>query len=284
MTVVKVCGLRELPHMLAAAEAGADLLGMAFVPGVRRQVTPEHAREMARAFRETRGAQDPPASDAEKRIERDYGISLSALHHPGAPDLRHAHQNLVGGDLGISLGAGFALLWVKGCALVGLFADQPASDVNEIADAVGLDAVQLCGNEPPDYWAQIERPILKVVHVPDVPEGDAAARRSAVAALDERLRLVGEAGHLAMLDRKSGGQPGGTGQTFDWTIARELAAVGHRFLLAGGLTPENVGRGVESVAPFGVDVSSGVETDGVKDIEKIRAFVEAARGSEAKHV
>jgi phosphoribosylanthranilate isomerase len=251
VTVVKVCGLRELPHMLAAADAGADLLGINFVPGARRQVTPEQGREMARAFRETHVASGPLTQNEESRVAR---------------------------DLGASLGAGLALL-------VGLFADQPASEVNQVAEAVGLDAVQLCGDEPPEYWARIERPILKVVPVIGAPEGSGARRDAFLAALDERLRAVADAGHLAILDRRSEtpGDWGGTGHTFDWTIARDLAAAGHRFLLAGGLNPENVGAAIETVAPFGVDVSSGVETDGVKDVERIRAFVEAARGSEARH-
>ena len=69
---------------------------------------------------------------------------------------------------------------------------------------------------------------------------------------------------------------GGTGRTFDWTIAARVAGR-HELLLAGGLTPQNVGRAVETVAPWGVDVSSGVETDGVKDHSKIRAFIKNAK-------
>ena len=92
------------------------------------------------------------------------------------------------------------------------------------------------------------------------------------------MQEVADAGGLALLDRASSKQPGGMGQTFDWSVARELARRGHRFLLAGGLTPDNVADAVDAVRPHGVDVSSGVETDGVKDAGKIRAFVTAARG------
>jgi phosphoribosylanthranilate isomerase len=72
-------------------------------------------------------------------------------------------------------------------------------------------------------------------------------------------------------------QPGGMGETLDWSIAREMADRGHHFLLAGGLTPENIGQAIEATQPYGVDVSSGVETDGMKDIAKIQAFITEAR-------
>ena len=220
MTVVKVCGVKELAPMLAAAAAGADMVGVNFVPGVRRRVEPSYAREMVARFRAS--------------------SSRSVL-------------------------------------VVGLFADQPADEVARIAEQVGVDRVQLCGHEDPDVWRQVGFPFLKSVHVPDMPD-DAVAREEAVRSLDERLREVADAGGMGLLDRASSKQPGGMGQTFDWSVARELARRGHRFLLAGGLTPDNVADAVDAVRPHGVDVSSGVETDGVKDAAKIRAFVSAARG------
>ena len=70
---------------------------------------------------------------------------------------------------------------------------------------------------------------------------------------------------------------GGTGQVFDWQIAAEVARLGHSFLLAGGLTPDNVVRAITLVHPWGVDVSSGVETAGSKDPDKIREFIRNAK-------
>jgi phosphoribosylanthranilate isomerase len=79
------------------------------------------------------------------------------------------------------------------------------------------------------------------------------------------------------LDRRVEGLQGGTGQSFDWSIAAGLSQRGHTFLLAGGLTPDNVAQAIATVQPWGVDVSSGVETGGVKDHQKIRAFIRNAR-------
>jgi phosphoribosylanthranilate isomerase len=161
--------------------------------------------------------------------------------------------------------------------IVGLFADQPVEHVNAVARQVGLDMVQLCGSEPPEYWARVEPLIIKVVHVPPSPSGDTDDRYALMETVEAKLQTIDDAGHTALLDSQSPVQPGGTGQTFDWGIAWELADRGNRFILAGGLTPENVAAAIEAVGPWGVDVSTGVETEGAKDTGKIRSFISAAR-------
>ena len=93
-----------------------------------------------------------------------------------------------------------------------------------------------------------------------------------------RVAEVVERGHVAQLDSHQPGALGGTGHTFDWSIAREVAKH-HDFLLAGGLDPDNVREAIEKVGPWGVDVSSGVETGGVKDVEKIAAFAAQVRAA-----
>ena len=158
--------------------------------------------------------------------------------------------------------------------VVGLFADQPPDEVSGIAGRCGLDMVQLCGAESLEYCEAMEVPVIKVLHVP----GDATAKDS-VGGLYDKAAALGERGHWVTLDSKMEGLQGGTGRSFDWDIARELSQRGLSFLLAGGLTPENVGSAVDRVRPWGLDVSSGVETDGAKDSEKIRAFIRAARAA-----
>ncbi|MBM3945757.1 MAG: phosphoribosylanthranilate isomerase, partial [SAR202 cluster bacterium] len=193
-----------------------------------------------------------------------------------------------------------------GPKLVGLFADQPLDEVNGIVDACGLDYAQLCGDEPPEYWKQVAVPIIKQIKVHSSPsplegvgqsplplreraygprrvgahrgEGEATPE-DVDAILEHTLRRVEEvlaAGHKALLDSYEPGHLGGTGRTFDWAVARRIAQR-HDIVLAGGLTPDNVGEAIAAVRPWGVDVSSGVETGGVKDDAKIRAFAAAVR-------
>ena len=162
-----------------------------------------------------------------------------------------------------------------GPRLVGVFADQPTDDINRIVDLCGLDLTQLCGDEDPEHWRSINVPIIKQVKV-----RDDWPREKAVADATRRASYVLSKGHMVILDRYEAGAHGGTGRSFDWGIARYVSRC-HDFLMAGGLTPGNVGRAIEEASPWGVDVSSGVETDGVKDPMKVRQFAEAVRQADA---
>jgi phosphoribosylanthranilate isomerase len=154
--------------------------------------------------------------------------------------------------------------------VVGLFADQSLEEVNRVINACQLDLVQLCGQEALEYCGQVEAEVIKVLHIPDPEDAD-------VSTLADSLQSFRQAGHLVTLDRLVEGLQGGTGQSFDWGIAAQLSQNGHEFLLAGGLTPDNVTQAISAVTPWGVDVSSGVETGGVKDSDKIKAFVRNAK-------
>jgi phosphoribosylanthranilate isomerase len=147
-------------------------------------------------------------------------------------------------------------------ALVGVFIDQDPDEVWQIADFVGLDLVQLHGSETPGFDAGF--PVLKVLKVRDgqVPSADGWP-------------------DPVMLDSWSADQRGGTGRTWDWERARTLLSA-RRVFIAGGLEPGNVGKVVSAFKPYGVDVSSGVESAvRVKDPDKVRAFVHAVRLAEA---
>ena len=166
---------------------------------------------------------------------------------------------------------------VLGPKLVGIFADQPLEEVNRILAQCGLDMAQLSGQEPLDYALHVERPTIKAIHVPtDQP------RDLMVDLLHRMLEAMESDDILPLLDPHVDDAPGGTGASFDWAIAQELAPR-HRFLLAGGLSPENVAQAVQQVQPWGVDVSSGVEPDGLKDPEKIRSFIQNARVVQEGH-
>ena len=158
--------------------------------------------------------------------------------------------------------------------VVGVFVNSPVDEVNRTAAYCLLDRVQLSGNEDGDYCRRIERPLIKVVHVAATTEADHILEE-----LEALRRLVLENEPIYMLDTKTGGAFGGSGQVFDWRLAAAAAA---RFLvvIAGGLSPANVGRLIEQVRPWAVDVSSGVETNGHKDAAKIREFIEAVNNAD----
>lgn len=154
-----------------------------------------------------------------------------------------------------------------GPRLVGLFRNQPLEWVSEVIEACCLDIAQLNGEETQDYGKSLRVPVLRQVRVKpsDTPE---TVRVRALRALD--------AGEIVLLDRDDPRVPGGGGVVFDWSAAEGVASL-EKVLLAGGLTPSNVGAALGRLSPWGVDISSGVETDGQKDPEKIRAFIRAVR-------
>lgn len=143
---------------------------------------------------------------------------------------------------------------------VGVFVNQPAQYINGVASLVGLTAVQLHGDETPAFAADIRRPVIKAIALGEGKGADAA--RIWV----DRFTLL--------LDADDPQTRGGTGRTIDWAQAAALAAA-RRVVLAGGLTPDNVGDAIRTVRPFGIDVSSGVETrPGVKDHGRMKALFE----------
>jgi phosphoribosylanthranilate isomerase len=214
---VKICGLREEEHVIAAAEAGADYIGLVFAAS-KRQVSQSRARELVEVLKE-----------CSRRPQ-----------------------------------------------VVGVFVNEPTAVVNQAADYCGLDAVQLSGNEDAAYARLVERPVICTVHVAatmTAKDVDEAICKS------DDLR---DSSGLVLLDTGVREAFGGTGLTFDWDIARDVS-LRHQVLIAGGLTPANVGQLISYVRPFGVDVSSGVERDGRKDASLIRAFVREARKAEQEN-
>lgn len=163
--------------------------------------------------------------------------------------------------------AGYLALAEQGQAvpdLVGVFVNEESQRINELAEELGLHFVQLHGTESPEFCASLQRPVIKALPV------------RGPRALEEAHRYATVAWRL-LLDTPSASY-GGSGLTHDWELARTIAAE-LPVLLAGGLTPANVAEAIATVRPWGVDVSSGVESNGEKDPGKIRAFIEAVRQS-----
>jgi phosphoribosylanthranilate isomerase len=159
--------------------------------------------------------------------------------------------------------------------VVGVFVNTPAPTARKIADSCRLDWVQLSGDEPWEYCLELARPVIKVIRVTRNYRPEQAC-----ADLAYGTKLLSGQKHIFLLDSNAREKYGGTGLTFDWNLARPIA---ERFpvLIAGGLSPGNVGRAIKFIKPWGVDVSTGVETKGIKDIKKIINFIEAVRKADA---
>jgi len=166
---------------------------------------------------------------------------------------------------------------------VGVFVDATVEEMNRVAAHAGLKAIQMHGSEPPEYIDQVQLPVIKAFRIkgPDDLARLPAYRKAAGILLDPYVE----------------GQAGGTGQTLDWTLVRwaaqalknagvELAGPDEpltpgrpKLILAGGLTPQNVDEAIKQAEPAGVDVSSGVETNGEKDLNKIYDFLDMVKGA-----
>lgn len=154
--------------------------------------------------------------------------------------------------------------------VVGVFVNESVNEMNRLTDSVGLDYIQLSGDEPAEIQCALNRPVIRALRLP-TGMTPAEARNLAEEYLDCPTPAM-----ALLLDTHVTGSYGGNGIPGDWNIARGLAER-YPVLLAGGLRPETVDEAIRTVRPFGVDVSSGVETDGAKDASKITQFIAAAR-------
>jgi phosphoribosylanthranilate isomerase len=195
---VKICGITRPEDALHAESAGADALGLNFVPGTKRFISLERAREIVRAL---------------------------------GPFV----------------------------ARVGVFQNASLETVLETVQTVGLNVVQLHGQESDAFALEVERivPVVRAVKLePGMPF------------------VLPEVGSAFLID----GPDPGSGQLADWSRLEASNLAGRRWLLAGGLTPENVAQAISRLRPWGVDLSSGVEsTPGIKDPTKVTAFIRAAK-------
>ena len=156
--------------------------------------------------------------------------------------------------------------------VVGVFVNAPVFQVNEIADFCALDVVQLSGDESWEYCCRITNPVIKAIRIGRQSLEDLYTELSTAS------KLLTEHRFITLLDSQIEGKYGGTGESFNWNLAQQIAS-NFPVIIAGGLTPANVGQLVREVQPCGVDVSTGVESNGLKDTSKIRAFVKAVRST-----
>ena len=150
--------------------------------------------------------------------------------------------------------------------IVAVVADRAAEELIELRRVTGIDWFQLHGSEPPKLMAELGPHAYKALRIADANDVAVAARFP---------------GELLLTDAKVSGVLGGSGTRFDWSLVRDLAR-DRKLILAGGLMPDNVAEAIAQVAPFGVDVASGVELQGEprrKDPDKVGRFIAAARAA-----
>ncbi len=177
-------------------------------------------------------------------------------------------------EMAVSIADGVRSRRAQAPALVGVFVNEPVDRIAEICERLDLAAVQCHGDETPEVIAAVGRPVVKALRLSSAANLD-DARRAA-----ERYLAAAVPAIALLVDSHVPGHYGGTGTRGNWDITARLAEE-YPVILAGGLCPETVMAAIETVLPLGVDVSSGVETGGIKDHDKIRSFVGAARRADA---
>ncbi len=217
MTRIKICGIKNEEQALAAAEAGADFIGLVFAQSPR-QVTPARAEKIVTELKNKKASVE----------------------------------------------------------VVGVFVNAHVGTVNRTAERCNLDWVQMSGDEPWEYCRELAHPVIQVIRVSRNNKPEQVCRDLAYG-----TKLLKKQRHIYLIDSNVSDRYGGTGKKFDWKLAVPIARE-FSVIIAGGLKPDNVGEAIKVISPWGVDVSSGVETKGVKDMEKVSKFIEAVRGADER--
>ena len=248
--IIKTCGMKKESDVSVALQAGANLLGVIFAKSPRT-ATVEEAKAIVQTVR--------------KYGERSSSINFSneiATVRRDLPTSKIWYSRLLESIRKTTL---------RKPLVVGVFQDQSVDEINRIVSETGIDIVQLHGDESPDIIDSINAPCIKVLHVAPTTS-DLKTNFE-----DDLKRQVnnfsGKAIALLLDSRIPGSKGGGTGNTFDWSLASKLD--GCPVMLAGGLSPTNVKDAVNTEGVAGVDVSSGIESaPGIKDEILLKSFIQ----------
>ncbi|ORZ21646.1 indole-3-glycerol phosphate synthase-domain-containing protein [Absidia repens] len=254
--LVKICGIGSVEAAMEAADAGADFIGLIFAKKSRRCVSLGLARDIVKAV-------------------HDRATSISA------PTIYSKNNSTIPSEDWFDLHRHLLERRPRKPLVVGVFLNQSVEYMNHVATTVGLDLIQLHGTEPVEVAIFLPVPVLKAFLIDDDVY------------LPRLIPSMTQPGyhHAVLLDAKVTTLPrdrqGGLGVTFDWTLARKLishprstSSDDFPVFLAGGLDATNVVKALAYVKPWVVDVSSGVETDGEKDLIKIRSFVHLVKNTD----
>ncbi len=155
--------------------------------------------------------------------------------------------------------------------IAGVFVNTPVARVNQNAKYCRLDYVQISGDENWDYCKDIELPLIKVIHITG-----AHTPNKVLCEIEKGYNSHFKHNPICLLDTGTHDSYGGTGKTFDWSIIGEISSR-YPVMVAGGLRADNVSQLIKIARPWGVDVSTGVETNGHKDRGRIASFIKTVR-------
>lgn len=282
--LVKICGITTEDEAWSATDAGADMLGLMFVPSSKRHVSLERAQKISAAVHRARLSQPLAQLSGCDDVANEHWFAAHARRLSAAVSLPDSCTRPL---------------------LVGVFQNQSLATILQTVSAVGLDIVQLHGSEPIEWCRHIPVPVIRVFHVDAEGNGLQGLTQPG---LNEFVLL--DAVKPGAVDALSGG----SGTRMNWELASKIVEQGEEvfalelvgvtdgpgngadngtvvdgqqrtahgrmpIILAGGLTPENVGDAIAKVRPWAVDVSGGVENDDGrgKNPDKVKAFIQAAK-------
>ena len=239
---IKMCGISKVETIPAIVDAKPDYIGLVFAPS-KRQVTVEQAKILV--------------DELHKQYEKTYGEVTVPMNTDTAQDSQDSQdsQNSQEFVLGNSN--------FEKIKTVGVFVNETIENLLKIAEEVKLDVIQLHGDEDESF-------IQTLKEQSNVEVWKAVQVRSAA----DAEKWIDSSADMLLFDAYHKDERGGTGEIFDWSSLDEFE---RPFMLAGGIDSTNVARAIRTVRPYGIDISSGIETDGVKDDEKIKAFTNIVR-------
>ena len=236
---IKMCGISKVETIPAIVDAKPDYMGLVFAPS-KRQVTVEQAKTLV--------------DELHKQYEKAFGKVTVPMNTDTAQDSQDSQDNqeFVQGNSNF-----------EKIKTVGVFVNETVENLLKIAKEVKLDVIQLHGDEDESF-------IQTLKEQSNVEVWKAVQVRSAA----DAEKWIDSSADMLLFDAYHKDERGGTGEVFDWSSLDEFE---RPFMLAGGIDSTNVARAIRTVRPYGIDISSGIETDGVKDDEKIKAFTHIVR-------
>ena len=242
---VKMCGISKVETIPAIVDAKPDYMGLVFASS-KRQVTVEQAKTLV--------------DELHKQYEKTYGEATVPMNTDTAQDSQDSQDSQVSQDSQEFVQGNSNFEKIK---TVGVFVNETVENLLKIAEEVNLDVIQLHGDEDESF-------IQSLKECTNVEVWKAVQVRSAA----DAEKWIDSSADMLLFDAYHKDERGGIGEVFDWSSLDEFE---RPFMLAGGMDSTNVARAIRTVRPYGIDISSGIETEGVKDDEKIKAFTNIVR-------